>query len=105
MEKWDKDYPEFAPDKRGIRKAVIRCPDCLKPLPKDRQKMKDYTKTPIDRIYKTEAYDELEAFCDDEQGGSSDFMLCDKYDRQQVVNLLIPIIRKEYRNKNKGEKK
>ena len=53
----------------------------------------------IERIYKTKAYDKLEAFCDDEQGGNSDFMMCDKFDRQAVVNLLIPIIRKEERLK------
>jgi hypothetical protein len=52
-----------------------------------------------ERIYKTKAYDKLEAFCDDEQGGDSCFMMTDKFDRQQVVNLLIPIIRKEERNK------
>jgi hypothetical protein len=52
-----------------------------------------------ERIYKTKAYDKLEAFCDDEQGGDSCFMMADKFDRQQVVNLLIPIIRKEERIK------
>lgn len=57
-------------------------------------------KAPIERIYKTKAYDLLEAFCDDDQGGESDFMMCDKYDRQQVVNLLIPLIRRETREKN-----
>lgn len=53
--------------------------------------------TSIERIYNTKAYDKLEAFCDDEQGGDSDFLMCDKFDRQQVVNLLIPLIRKELR--------
>ena len=52
---------------------------------------------PTDRIYKTKAYDALEAFCDDEQGGDSCFTMADKFDRQQVVNLLVPIIRKEMR--------
>jgi len=55
--------------------------------------------TSIERIYKTKAYDKLEAFCDDEQGGDSCFTLADKFDRQQVVNLLIPIIRKELKQK------
>jgi len=49
----------------------------------------------IDRIYKTKAYDVLEKFCEEEE----DFLMCDKYDRQQVVNLLIPIIRKEERER------
>ena len=53
----------------------------------------------IERIYKTKAYDKLEAFCDDDQEGNSDFMMCDKFDRQQVVNLLIPTIRKEERER------
>ena len=54
----------------------------------------------IERIYKTKAYDKLEAFCDDEQGGDSDnCMMADKWDRQQVVNLLVPIIRNEERKK------
>jgi len=57
--------------------------------------MKNIKRPSIERIHKTEAYDVLEAFCDDDKGGESDFMLCDKYDRQQVVNLLYPIIRKE----------
>lgn len=60
---------------------------------------------PIERIYKTKAYDLLEAFCDDDQGGESDFMMCDKYDRQQVVNLLIPVIRKECKITTKGDAK
>lgn len=55
--------------------------------------------TSIDRIYKTKAYDKLEAFCDDEQGGDSCFMMADKFDRQQVVNLILPIIRKEIKDK------
>ena len=55
----------------------------------------------IERIYNTKAYDVIEAFCDDEQGGNSDFIMCDKYDRQQVINLLVPIIRNELRNKIK----
>jgi len=55
----------------------------------------------IERIYKTKAYDKLEAFCDDEQDGDSSFMMCDKFDRQQVVNLLIPMIRKEERERLK----
>jgi len=55
----------------------------------------------IERIYKTEAYDKLEAFCDDEQGGHSDFIMTDKWDRQKVVNLLVPLIRKEERGKSK----
>lgn len=63
--------------------------------------MKDLTKISIDRIYKTAAYDALNAFCDDDQGGDSSFMLCDKYDKQQVVNLLVPIIRREEREKSK----
>lgn len=53
----------------------------------------------IDRIYDTEAYDILEAFCDDDLGGESDFMMCDKYDRQQVINLIFPIIKKELQKK------
>jgi hypothetical protein len=48
-----------------------------------------------DRIYKTKAYDKLEAFCDDEQGGDSCRVMADKYDRQEIVNLLIPVIRRE----------
>lgn len=33
---WDEQYPEFAPDEAtGIRPAVIRCPECKKPLPQD----------------------------------------------------------------------
>jgi len=53
-----------------------------------------------EKIYKTEAYDRFEAYCDDEQGGDCDnCMACDKYDRQAIVNLLIPLIRKEERNK------
>ena len=59
--------------------------------------MKQIKQPSIDRIYKTEAYDKLEAFCDDDKGGDSGFMLVDKFDRQQVVNLLVPIIRKEMR--------
>jgi len=67
--------------------------------------MKDLTKISIERRYRTGAYDKLEAFCDDEQGGDSCFSMCDKFDRQQVVNLLIPIIRKEERDKlNEGKK-
>ena len=50
----------------------------------------------IERIWKTEAYDLLEAYCDDDQGGECEnAMMCDKYDRHAVVNLLVPIIRKE----------
>lgn len=61
--------------------------------------------TSIERIYKTKAYDKLEAYCDDEQGGDSDrCMMADKYSRQAVVNLLIPIIRKEVRDKLKNDK-
>ena len=59
--------------------------------------MKQIKEPSTERIYKTKAYDRLEAFCDDEQGGQSDFMMCDKFDRQQVVNLLVPIIRNEMR--------
>ena len=56
----------------------------------------------IDRIYKTKAYDKLEAYCDDEQGGDyENCMIADKYDRQAVINLLIPIIRKEERERLK----
>lgn len=55
--------------------------------------------TLLDRIYKTKAYDKLDAFCDDEQGGNSDFIMIDKYDREQVVNLLVPIIRDEEKKK------
>ena len=51
------------------------------------------------RIYKTKAYDKLAAFCDDDQGGDCDFIMADKFDRQQVVNLLVPIIRNEDRKK------
>lgn len=65
--------------------------------------MKDLTKIPTDRIYKTGAYDKLEAFCDDELGGDSCFTLADKFDREQVVNLLIPIIRKEEREKRAND--
>jgi len=65
--------------------------------------MRDYRNIPIERIYKTKAYEELENFCNDEEGGSSDFMMCDKFDRQAVVNLLIPIIRKEEREKAGGK--
>lgn len=54
---------------------------------------------PIERIYKTKAYDKLEAMCNDDEGGDSCFMMCDKFDRQAVVNLLIPIIRKEERDR------
>ena len=53
------------------------------------------------RIYKTKAYDKLEEFCDDDKGGDSSFMMCDKFDRQEVVNLLIPIIRRETRGRFK----
>lgn len=60
--------------------------------------------TSTERIYKTEAYDRLEAFCDDDQGGDSCFMMSDKYDRQQVVNLIIPIIRKEERERFKTKR-
>ena len=57
----------------------------------------------IERIYKTKAYDKLEAFCDDEQGGDSDnCMMADKWDRQQVVNLLVPISRNEERKKRRN---
>jgi len=50
----------------------------------------------IERIYKTKAYDKLEAFCDDDQGGDCDnCLLADKYDRQKIINLLYPIIKKE----------
>ena len=58
----------------------------------------------IERTYKTKAYDKLEAFCDDEQGGDSTFMMSDIFDRNQVVNLLVPIIRKEERDKLKKTK-
>ena len=51
----------------------------------------------IERIHDTAAYDALEYFCDDDMGGDSSFMMCDKYDRQQVVNLIYNIIRKELR--------
>lgn len=57
----------------------------------------------IERIYKTKAYDKLEAFCDDDEGGDSTFTLADKYDRQQVINLVIPIIRAEERKKLKDK--
>ena len=53
----------------------------------------------IERIYKTRAYDALEAFCDDDLGGDSSFMMCDKYDRQTVVNLIANIVRREERAK------
>ena len=59
--------------------------------------MKSIKQPAIDRIYLTTAYDVLEAFCDDDKGGNSDFMLCDKFDRQQVINLIVPIIRNEVR--------
>ena len=50
----------------------------------------------IERIHKTEAYDLFEAWCDDDQGGDSDNALAaDKYDRQQIINLLYPIIKRE----------
>ena len=49
----------------------------------------------IERVYKTEAYDKLNAFCDDDKGGNSDFLMCDKYDRQQVVNLIVQVVRRE----------
>jgi len=59
----------------------------------------------IERIYNTKAYDKLEAYCDDEQGGDSDnCMIADKYDRQAVVNLLVPVIRKEIRDKIKNDR-
>ena len=61
--------------------------------------MKEIKEPSIERIYKTKAYDKLEAFCDDDKGGDSCFMMADKFDRQQVVNLLIPIIRKEERER------
>ena len=47
------------------------------------------------RKYKTKAYDVLEAFCDDDQGGDSTFMMTDKFTREEVVELLYPVIRKE----------
>jgi len=63
-------------------------------------------KPSCDRIYRTNAYDKLEAYCDDEQGGNSDnCMIADKFDRQAVVNLLIPVIRKEIRDKLKNGKR
>jgi len=59
----------------------------------------------IERIYNTKTYDKLEAYCDDEQGGDSDnYMIADKYDRQAVVNLLVPVIRKEIRDKIKNDR-
>ena len=56
-----------------------------------------FNKNPsIERRYKTKAYDILEAYCDDDQGGDCDnCMVADKYDRQAVVNLLLPTIRRE----------
>ena len=52
--------------------------------------------TPCDRIYKTGAYDLIERYCDDEQGGDyENSIMADKFDNQAVVNLLIPLIRRE----------
>lgn len=58
----------------------------------------NFNKISIERIHKTKAYDVLEAFCDDDQGGNSDFMMIDIYDRNQVVNLLYKIIKKEIKD-------
>ena len=56
----------------------------------------------IERIYKTKAYDKLEDYCDDDKGGDCDnCMIADKYDRQAVINLLIPLIRKEEKERLK----
>lgn len=65
--------------------------------------MKNFKEPSIERIYRTEAYDKLDAFCDDEQGGDSEFIMVDKWDRQQVVNLLVPLIRNETREKLRKE--
>jgi len=56
----------------------------------------------IKRIYKTKAYDELEAFCGDDKGGDSMFLMGDIFNRQQVVNLLLPIIEKEAKEEEKA---
>jgi hypothetical protein len=29
---WDNDFPQFAPDEKGVRVAVVRCIYCMKPL-------------------------------------------------------------------------
>lgn len=65
---------------------------------KDFQKI--YKKLSIERIYDTQAYDILEAYTDDDQGGDIDnCMMADKFDRQSVVNLLFAVFKKEQKIK------
>lgn len=59
--------------------------------------LQKFEKTPADRIYKTSAYDKLE---DAYESGWNDNFMADKFDRQQIVNFIIPIIRKEERERH-----
>ena len=61
--------------------------------------MKLPKKVSTDEIYETNAYELLDAFCDDDKGGQSDFIMADRFDRNQVVNLLYPLIKKEIRKR------
>ena len=38
-QRWDKEFPKYAPDHEGYRRAVYRCCFCLKPLPEDKDKV------------------------------------------------------------------
>ena len=63
----------------------------------DNKALEKFEKTPIDRIYETSAYDRLE---DAYKSGFNENFMADKFDRQQMVNFLIPIIRKEERERH-----
>jgi len=54
--------------------------------------LEKFDKISGDRIYKTIAYDRLEEVY---ESGWCDNMMTDKFDRQQMVNFLVPIIRNE----------
>ena len=61
--------------------------------------MKIPKKISIERIYETKAYDLLEAYCDDDQGGGvENTIMADNMIRNQVVNLIIYQLQKELKS-------
>jgi len=51
----------------------------------------------IERIYRTKAYDKVLEYTQE----NPDFFLADIWDKQLIVNLILPLIRKEEREKLK----
>lgn len=63
---------------------------------KENKALKKFQKTSIERIFKTNAYNILE---DAYMSGFNENYMTDTYDRRQLVNFLLPIIRKEERER------